>query len=242
MTTSAISVSQQKAARVAGIAYLLTFALVVYVNFGIHDRLIVSDAAQTARNIIAHESLFRIGIACDLLYCVGVVVLLTALYVILKPVSRGLALLAAFWRLVYALMWVVMTLYLFSALSLLNGADYARVFEAERLQALSKLYLSSRFDVYYVGLLFYGLTSAACAYLFFKSRYLPRALAVFGLISSAWAAICTIAFVISPSFAKIVSLWWFDSPLGIFEIATGFWLLFKGLRSAAEAKTARASS
>jgi hypothetical protein len=57
---------------------------------------------------MAHERLFRIGIACDLIYCVGVVVLLTALYVILKPVNRGLALLAAFWRLVWALMWVLM--------------------------------------------------------------------------------------------------------------------------------------
>jgi Domain of unknown function (DUF4386) len=240
MTASVITESQQKAARVAGFAYLLTFALVVFVNFGIHDRLIVSDAAQTARNIIAHESLFRIGIACDLLYCVGVIILLTTLYVILKPAYRGLALLAAFWRLVYALLWVLMTLYLFAALRLLNGADYARVFEAEALQALAKLYLSSRFDIYYVGLLFYGLTSAACGYLFFKSRYIPRALAVFGLISSLWCAACTFAFIISPNFAGAVNLWWFDSPMGIFEIVTGFWLLFKGLKSAPEAETARA--
>jgi len=240
MTISDISESQQKAARVAGIAYLLTFALVVFVNFGIHDRLIVSDAAQTARNIIAHESLFRIGIACDLLYCLGVVVLLTALYVILKPVSRGLALLAAFWRLVYALLWVIMTLYLFTALRLLNAADYLQVFEAEALQALAKLYLGSRFDIYYVGLLFYGLTSAACAYLFFKSRYLPKALAAFGVVASAWAAVCTLAFIISPAFAKVVNLWWFDTPLGIFEIATGFWLLFKGLRTPRRAEPAQA--
>lgn len=206
MTTSAISESQQKAARVAGIAYLLTFALVVFVNFGIHDRLIVSDGAQTAQNIITHESLFRLGIALDLLYCSGLVILLTALYLILKPVSRGLALLAAFWRLAYALTWVLMTLSLFVALRLLNGTDYSRVFEAEALQALSKLYLSSRFDIYYVGLLFYGLTSAICAYLFLKSRYLPRALAAFGVVASAWAATCTLAFIIYPNFAKTVNL------------------------------------
>ena len=240
MTPQAIAESQQKAARVAGLAYLLTFALVVFVNFGIHDRLITGDAAETARNIIAHESLFRLGIACDLLYCVGIVVLLTALYAILKPAGRGLALLAAFWRLVYALMWILMTLSLFAALRLLNGADYSRVFEAERLQALAKLYLSSRFDVYYVGLLFYGLTSAVCSYLFLKSRYIPRALAAFGLTSSLWCAACTFAFIISPNFARAVNLWWFDSPLGIFEIATGFWLLFKGLRSSGMVETAQA--
>ena len=88
---------------------------------------------------------------------------------ILKPVNRSLALLAVFWRLVYALMWVLMTLNLFDALRLLSGADYLRVFDAERLQALARLSLSVRFDQYYVGLLFYALASTVCSYLWFKS-------------------------------------------------------------------------
>src|SRR6266478_6282517 len=135
---------QQTAAKAAGLAYLITFVTVVYVNSGIHDRLIVENNAETARNILAHERLFRLGIAGDLLYCAGVVVLLTALYVILAPVSRGLALLAAICRLIYALMWIVMTLNLFDALRLLQGASYVQVFEADRLQALARLYLGAR--------------------------------------------------------------------------------------------------
>jgi len=107
MTINTIDESQRKAAKVAGLAYLITFAIVVYVNFGIHDRLIAANSAETAQNILAHEQLFRIGIVGDLLYCAGVVVLLTALYVILKPVSHGLALLAALWRFVWVLMWLV---------------------------------------------------------------------------------------------------------------------------------------
>ena len=231
MTRPTIEPAQQTAARVAGFAYLITFATVVYVNFGIHDRLIVENNAETARNILAHERLFRIGIAGDLIYCAGVVVLLTALYVILKPVNRGLALLAAFWRLVWVLMWLAMTLHLFDALRLLSGADYSRVFEAERVQALAKLCLSTRFDYYYVGLLFGALASTVCGYLWFKSRYVPRALAAFGVISSAFCVACTLVFYIFPTFDKIVNLWWFDSPMGIFDIATSFWLLFKGIRT-----------
>ena len=149
---------------------------------------------------------------------------------ILKPVNRGLALLAAFWRLVWVLMWLVMTLNLFDALRLLSGADYLRAFEAERLQALARLYLGTRFDYYYVGLLFGALASTVCGYLWFKSRYIPRALAAFGLISSAFCVACTFVFYIFPNFDKIVNLWWFDTPMGIFDIALSFWLLFKGLR------------
>lgn len=99
MTISDISESQRKAARVVGFSYLVTVASVAISNFAIHNRVIAGDAAETARNIMAHQRLFRLGIACDLVYCAGLGVLLTALYVVLKPVNRSLALLAAVWRL-----------------------------------------------------------------------------------------------------------------------------------------------
>jgi hypothetical protein len=242
MTISTIDDSQRTAARVAGFTCLFTMATVVFANFRIHERLIVAgNAAETARNIMAHERLFRVGLACGLIYGAGLVLLLTALYVILQPVNRGLALLAALWRLVYALMWVLMTLNLFDALRLLSGADYLQVFEAERLHTLARLYLGARFDQYYVGLLFYALASTVCSYLWFKSDYIPRALAVFGVISSVFCAACTFVFIIFPNFAKVVNLWWFDSPMGIFEMALSFWLLFKGLRPSGTAKPDKAS-
>jgi len=229
MTVTSIDDSQRKAARVAGFAYLFSLAIEVIHEFLISPRLTVAgNAAETARNILAHESLFRLGIASDLIYSAGTVVLLAALYVILKPVSRNLALLATFWRLIYAVTWVVIALNLFTALRLLSGAEYIQAFGAEQLQALARLHLSG-FDTYYVGLLFYGLASTVCAYLWLKSRYIPRGLAAWGVIASAWCAICTFVFIISPGFSKVVNLWWFDSPMGIFEIATSFWLLFKGL-------------
>ena len=230
MTNSTISESQRTAARVTGLAFPISFAIVVAVNFGIFARLIVNrNPAETARNILAHETLFRIGIAGDMVNCVGVVVLLTALYVILKPVNQNLALLAAFGRLVHGLTWLLVTINLLTALRLLTDADYSRVFGRDQVSAWAQLYLNG-LDSYYVGLLFWGLGSTVGSYLWFKSNYIPRALAAFGLISSAWCAACTFIFYILPDFPKIVNLWLFDSPLGIFELALSFWLLFKGLR------------
>src|SRR4029077_3293648 len=111
MAISPIDKSQRTAARIAGIAFPISFATVVAVNFGIFARLIIhGNPPETARNILAHETLFRIGVAGDMIYCVGDVVLLTALYVILKPVSQNLALLAAFGRLVHGLTWLLATL------------------------------------------------------------------------------------------------------------------------------------
>lgn len=236
MTTGTIDESQRRAARVAGAAGLFATALVVAGNFGINERLIVAgDAAQTARNVLEHEGLFRLNVVCDLLYGALVLVLLTALYVILKPVSRGVALVAAFWRLVFAAVWVLMAIQLLGALRLLKAADYLRVFEAERLQALARLNLSAGFDAYYVGLPFFALASTACAYLWLKSRYVPAALAAFGLVGSAWCVACAFAFLVSPGFGRTVNPWWFDTPMALFEIALSFWLLTKGLKPPREA-------
>lgn len=230
VTRRTIEPAQQTAAKVAGLTYLFTWATVVSA-FGIYVRLIAaSNTAETARNIIAHERLFRVIIACDLIYGVGVIVLLAAFYVILEPVNRGLALLAAFFRLGFALMWVVTTLNLFAILRLLSGADYLRVWEADRLQALVRLHQYAGFDTYYVGLLFWGLASAVCSYLWFKSNYIPRGLAAWGMISSVWAAACAFVFFIFPSFGKTVNLYSFDVPITTFEIALSFWLLFRGIR------------
>jgi hypothetical protein len=230
MAIYGIDESHRKAARVAGFTFLFAMAIVVLANYGINFRLIVpGNAAETARNIMAHESLIRINIACNLIYSASIVVLLAALYVILKPVNRTLALVAAFCRLVFALMWGVTALNMLGALRLLGGAAYLPVFEADQLQTLARLHIAASFDAYYVGLPFWGLASTVCGYLWFKSRYIPRALAAFGVISSAWCVICAFAFIVFPNFDETVNAYWFDVPMVIFEMALGLWLLFKRL-------------
>jgi len=233
MTIGSLDKSQRTGARIVGLTFPISFLTVVAVNFGIFGRLIVSDnPAETTRNILTHETLFRIGVAGNMVYCVSVVVLLTALYLILKPVSLNLALLAAFGRLIHSLTWLLVTLNLFTALRLLSDADYSRAFGPDQLATLARLYLSGS-DAYYIGLLFWGLGATVGSYLWFKSNYIPRALAAFGVISSAWCAACTFVFYIFPDFPKVVNLWWFDSPMAIFELALSFWLLVKGLRPSA---------
>ncbi len=237
---SIIDESQRKAARVVGFTFLFAMIIVVAANYGINFRLIVpGNAADTARNIMAHETLFRINIACNLIYVVNVVVLLSALYVILKPVNRNLALVAAFCRLVYALMWGVTALNMLGALRLLGDAAYLPVFEADQLQTLARLHIS--IDAYYVGLPFWGLASTVCSYLWFKSRYVPRALAAFGVISSAWCVMCAFAFIVFPRFETTVNAYWFDMPMVIFELVMGFWLLLKGIRPSGIGGPIRAS-
>jgi len=230
MTISTIDNSQRTAAKVAGFTCLFGMAIVVFANYWLLNPLIVpGNAAETARNIMAHERQLRLTVTCFLIYSAGVVVLLAALYVIFRPVNRGLALVGAFFRLVFALLWLLAALNMLGTLRLLGSASYLQVFEADRLQALARLHLAANFDAYYVGLPFFGLAATVCSYLWLKSNYIPKGLAAFGVISSAWCVVCAFVFLIFPHFNKIINDYWFDSPMGLFELALSFWLLFKGL-------------
>jgi len=242
-SNSTIDDSQRTAAKVAGFSCLFSMAIVVFANYALYSPLIVpGNAAETARNIVAHETQLRITVTCFLTYSASVIVLLTALYVILKPVNQGLALVGAFFRLVFALLWLLTALNLLGALRLLGTASYLQVFEADRLHALARAHLGANFDDYYVGLPFFGLASMVCSYLWFKSSYIPRALAGFGVVSSAWCVLCAFVFLIFPNFNKTVNDYWFDSPMGLFELVLSFWLLFKGLRPPGIAEPALAGA
>ena len=242
MAATTFDESQRKAARVAGLAFLFAIAIVIVANYAVTFRFIIpGDAVETARNIMAHETLFRINIACNLIYTATLLVLLSSLYVILKPVSRNLALVAACFRLVLAFMWSLTALNTLSALRLLGDAAYLPVFGTDQLQTLARLHLSSGYDGYYVGLPFWGLASTVCSVLWFKSRFIPRPLAAFGIISSAWCVFCAFAFIVFPHFEKTVGASWFDVPLVLFEMALGVWLLVKGLKPSATAQPIGAS-
>lgn len=234
MTSDRINHAQATAAKVAGGAGLLTFFVVVFGNYMLLNPLLVpNNAVETARNIIAHQTQFRLAVICFLTYGAGVIVLLTALYVILEPVNRGLALVGAVFRLTFAFLWLLSPLNMLGALRLLGPASYLQAFEPNRLQTLAKVDLAANFDAYYVGLPFFGLAATVCACLWLKSRYIPRTLALIGVISSAWCVLCAFIYLVFPNFNDIVNDYIFDSPMALFELVVSGWLLFKGLKPTA---------
>jgi len=225
--------SQQTAAKIAGVTGLLAVVIVVFGNYVLLGPLIVPrNAAETARNIMAHQTQVRAAVVCFLLYSANVVVLLAALYVILRPVDRILALIGALFRLVFAVLWLLATLNLLGSLRLLGTVPYLEVFQPEHVQALARLQIAANFDDYYIGLPFFGLAATICAYLWLRSGYIPKALAGFGVISSAWCVLCAFVFLVFPNFNKVVNDYIFDTPMAIFELVVSFWLLFKGLQPA----------
>ncbi len=239
---STVEESQRKAARAAGLAFLISFALLAYGHFGIGRSLISGDpilglvnAAETSRNILAHASLFRLNIVLVLGWCVGMTVVLAAFYVILRPFGRTIALVAAVSHGLFAGAWALGAARQLETLRLLNGIGELRAFTEGQLQALASLPISTFWDHYYIGLLFWAVSTTLFSYLWLKSRQIPRALAVFGIVSGVLAALCALfafAFIADPAYSNDANPWWLmlDSPMAIFVIVLGVLLLVKPLR------------
>lgn len=218
-------------AKVLGLALVLGMAVVMFGNLYLAaDLYVANDAAQTAANVLAHETRFRVQLVCNLFYVADVLVVLVAQYLLLRPVGQGVALTALLLRLVFALTWCLSALYMLDALALLGDAPYLRVIEPERLQALARIDLHGTYSAYYVGLPFWGVAATLSSWQWLRSGYIPKALAWFGILSSVWCAFCSVTFLVFPHFDATVNAWFFDTFMGLFELALGLWLLIMGLK------------
>ncbi len=229
MTNRTAEASPLIYARVAGFAYLLIIIIAILnVNF-VDSKLIVSgNDAATANNIMANDLLFRIGIAGVLIIYTSVVVLSLALYVILKTVNKNLALLAMLLWSGEAILGSVTVLISFIVLLLLNGKGYSTVFETEQLQALVGLFLNVRTAGLDIVLIFVGLGGTVFCYLFFKSKYVPRILAAWGILTYLSMLILSFVSILLPNHPAMIEIVLY--ALGtFFELIFGFWLLFKGV-------------
>jgi len=229
MTTEPDAI-QRRWARVVGFSYLFALAPAVFAEFYVSGRIVSDNAIVTARNIIAHERLFRLGIASNLMVFATDVVLVTALYVVLERVNRRLALLATFFRLIETTILIVAVLNDFSVLRLLSGASYLTTVNSDELAALAGVSIGAHGAAYNVALLLFGFGSPVFCYLWLRSGYIPKPLAVWGLLASAWIGLCALAFVVFPELTKMITVGYYGGPIFFFELFIGLWLLLRGIR------------
>ena len=188
----------------AGFLYLMFLVTLIFAEDAVRSKLIVfGDAAATANNIMAYEGLFRIGFMSDLLS--GVLFLLSAwaLYVLLKPVDKNLALLFVILILGGVAIQCINMLNQFAALLLLSGADYLKVFQADQPQALAMLFLNLYKNGFIIAQVFYGAWLFPLGYLVFKSGFLPRILGILLMIDCFGVLIWFFQFFLFPDYEVI---------------------------------------
>ncbi len=225
----AITPAQRTAALIVGIIYPIQMATGIFGEVFVRNRLVVrGDAARTAENIVANEQLFRLSIVTDLTTYILVMVMTWALYVLLRPVNRHLALLAAFFRLSELAVLCIATVNSLVVLRLISGAEYLKSFEVGQLQSLVMLAYQTQGQGMLVGFVLLGLGTAIFAWLLLKSRYVPTALPLLGIFGSLLLALGTLAIFVFPALGRAGMA--YMMPMGVYEVGLGLWLLIKGLK------------
>jgi hypothetical protein len=230
MTSRLPESSPQTYARVGGALYLFIIVAALFGEAFVRGSLIVPhDPAATANNILGSEMLFRAGLAGELLTCLCDVAVTGILYVLLRPVSRNLALLAAFFRLTFVGVYSAAKLFEVAALAALDGADYLHAFEPHQLQDLAYVSLRVHGLGYGISLLFFGVSCILFGYLIQQSRYLPRILGVLLVIGGVGYGIFSLTQVLAPSFAAQYLFPWLMLPAFPAELGLALWLAVKGV-------------
>lgn len=234
MTNHNNEVSPLFYSRIAGFGLLLMAILAMFSNFSVLNGLIKSDeAATTANNIITNEILFRSGFISFVIVLILDVLVAWALYVLLKPVNKNIAMLATWFRLIHTAIFGIALYNLMNVLQLLSGAEYLAGFTPDQLHAQVMLLIDAFSNGWLIALVFFGFHLFFVGYLIIKSGgYIPRIIGIFLIISSAGYLIDSFAYFLLPNYNdyKTIFLVVVAVPGVIGELSLAFWLLIKGVK------------
>ena len=221
--------SVQLVARTAGLLYLIIIVIGLLGEAVIRSSLVVSgDPAATAQRILESESLWRLGVAGQLVLLVCAVALSAIWYFLLRPVSRHLAVAVVCFGLVSLAVESVSALHLQAVLDPLTSTALAKVASAEQRYGMSYLSIVAHANAFGVALIFFGVQCLLVGYLIRKSGYLPAVLGVGMQVVGACYLINSFAMFLSPALQNVL----FPAillPALVGESAMCLWLLIKGV-------------
>src|SRR6266404_3950444 len=222
--------STRNPGRVDGFWYLLLVFIGPLRLIYIPSKLFVhGNAAATANNIAAHERLFRLGIAADLIGAVVLIFLTLAFYRLFKGVDQYLAVLVViFGGVMPALIYFVGVVSDFGALTVVRGADFLSVFDKPQRDALALLFLRLRDHQNTAAEILWGIWLLPLAVLVYRSRFLPRFLGVWLVINGIAYVVLSFTGILLPQYQNKVFL--YCQPAFFAEIALMLWLVIKGAK------------
>jgi len=222
----------QRYARIGGALYLAIILLGAFAEGFVANKLVVAgDAMATAHNILGSPGLWQLSVAGDLIVVLCAVPLLWIEYLLLKPVSKQVVLLALLFNLVSLAVEAISKLFLIVVVPTLGSPDYLKAFEPQQLQVLANLALRSHDVAFNIALIFFGFTCVVNGYLIFKSGYLPKFVGILMQIAGLSYLTACFAALFAPAFADLITPF-ILLPSLVGESSFCLWLLIKGVNVA----------
>jgi len=215
--------------RFAGLLYIMASIPGFFALAYVPSKLLVQgNATATANNIAAHEMLFRLGIAADLISQVMFIFVALALYDLLKGVNQRRALSMLTLILVAIPIAFLNEVNSIAALVLVRGADFLSVFDKPQRDALARLFLNLRGGGFEVAGIFWGLWLFPLGLLVYRSGFLPRFLGVLLMLGTLAYLANSFTSLVLPQHVAVVSRWM--NPLQAVEVVFMLWLLIMGAK------------
>jgi len=221
--------STNKTARFAGFLYLLLALIAPIGLMYVPAKLIVyGDASTTARNIVASQSLYLLGIASQLVSTVIFIFLAMVLYRLLKAVDQPRAVLMVVLVLVQVPISFLNEVNAIAALVLARGAAFLSIFDQPQRDALAMLFLNLHYQGILVNQVFWGLWLFPFGLLVFRSRFLPRFLGIWLVLNGAAYVVMSFTGLMLPRYYNMVYKG--SIPLLLGEMVTILWFLILGAK------------
>jgi Domain of unknown function (DUF4386) len=219
-----IETSVKTYSRAVGIFLLLSIIGGWFGEMYVPSVMMTGEAATTAGQLRLNEGLFRVGFAAYLVEAFSDVVLAWLFYVLLRPVHRDLALLAAFFGLVSMSLFAVTKMFYFAGPMFLKGG-YLAAFPLDQRESLASQFLSLYAGLSGLFMLFYGAAWILRGYLTFRSTYLPRLLGALMVAAGLGFVAKNITKVLAPAYSWDALL----APMFLNAVALTIWMLVRGV-------------
>lgn len=227
--------SNKHTARLAGFIYLIVVFTGIFSLAYVPSKLIDwDDASKTFQNIAASESLYRLSLVSSVICYVAFLLLLLVLYQLLRSVNESAAKLMVILAVVSVPISILNLQNKYAALSLVNGANYLKVFNDQQLQSQMMFFLDKYDNGILIVQVFWGLWLLPFGYLVYKSKFLPRILGALLMMGCFGYLINFVGHTMMPDFNKTVLSQYVILPATLGEIGTCLWLLIMGIKNQAE--------
>lgn len=213
-------------ARIAGLSYVIFTIAGLIKNFLLNTKL--SDVSTISTNgIFANEIHFRLGIAAETIMFLAVVTASVSFYVVFKSVHKQLSQMALCFRLVEIIVGGMAVVFSIAMLALSSKTFLLDIFSLEKIRTIVAIASSFRVPSYEYSWIFMGFAGVITFYLFYQTRFIPRAWSIWGIFTYTSLILYPFAKILIPDLPREVMFIMF--PGALFELGVGLWLITKGI-------------
>lgn len=213
-------------ARVAGVLVAISLLAGGFGESFVPGKLIVpGDFHETSLKVAASLGLFRAGFVSYMIEAACDLSLTAIFYLLLRPVSRPLSLIAAFFGVFGTATFAVGEIFYYAAALPQMDAHFAASLSPDARTRFAYLCLKLYGTVFNIFAGFYGAETMLRGYLFVRSGYLSRVLGGLLLLGGAGFIIKNLSAVLAPQYDSMLLV----LPMMVAMVGMAIWLPLKGI-------------